>query len=75
MILRSISRSDVEEAILAGEIIEEYPKDKYSPSCLIYGEVASGRKLHIQISLPPAVVIITAYEPGPAEWIDYKIRR
>lgn len=24
-------------AILSGEVIEEYPKDKYGPSCLIYG--------------------------------------
>jgi hypothetical protein len=26
---------NIKEAILIGEIIEEYPDDKYSPSCLI----------------------------------------
>ncbi|MBN2031911.1 MAG: DUF4258 domain-containing protein [Deltaproteobacteria bacterium] len=37
MIRRSIDRVEVEEAVLRGEIIEEYPDDKYSPSFLIYG--------------------------------------
>lgn len=30
MIKRSITRQEVEEAVLQGEIIEEYPEDKYS---------------------------------------------
>lgn len=75
MIKRSIDRHEVEEAILRGEIIEEYPGDKYSPSCLVYGKTEKGRDLHVQISLPPTVVVITTYEPDPAEWINCKIRR
>ena len=47
MIDKSIDRHDVEEAILGGEIIEEYPGDKYSPSCLIYGKTRKGRDLHV----------------------------
>ncbi len=66
---------EIEEAVLSGEIIEEYPDDKYSPSCLIYGHTKTGRHLHVQISLPPSVVIITVYEPDETEWIDYRIRR
>jgi hypothetical protein len=58
-----------------GEIIEDYPDDKYSPSCLIYGKSRTGKHLHVQVLLPPKVVVITAYEPDPIEWIDYKIRR
>jgi hypothetical protein len=57
------------------EIIEEYPDDKYFPSCLIYGKTWKGRDLHVQISLPPLVVVITTYEPDPEEWIGFKIRR
>jgi len=34
MIERFIYRSDVEHVIMTGKIIEEYPDDKYSPSCL-----------------------------------------
>jgi len=75
MIKRSIGHYEVEEAILNGEIIKEYPDDKYSPSCLIYGKTKSGRDLHVQISLPPIVVIITTYEPDPREWINSRIRR
>ncbi len=75
MIRRSISRQDVETVICEGEIIEEYPLDKFSPSCLVYGKTEMGRNLHIQISLPPVVVVITAYEPDPEEWIDGRYRR
>lgn len=75
MIRRSIDRHEVEEIILRGEIIEEYPDDKYSPSCLIYGQTSKGRNLHVQISLPPVVVVITTYEPNPEEWVNFKIRR
>ena len=75
MISRSVDRCEIEEAVSEGEIIEEYPDDKYSPSCLIYGKTKTGRDLHIQISLPPAVVIITAYEPEEIEWIDCRVRR
>ncbi len=31
MLQRSIDRFEVMEAILNGEIVEEYPQDKYSP--------------------------------------------
>jgi len=75
MIRRSIERIEVEETILIGEIIEEYPDDKYSPSCLVYGVSKAGMHLHVHISLPPAVTVITAYEPNASEWIDYRVRR
>lgn len=75
MIQRSVKRIEVEEAIMHGEIIEEYPDDKYSPSCLIYGKTRKGRDLHIQISFPPRVVIVTLYEPNSEEWIDQRTRR
>lgn len=34
---RHISPNEVKYAILSGEVIEEYPEDKYGPSCLICG--------------------------------------
>jgi hypothetical protein len=75
MISRAIDRAEVESAVLSGEIIEKYPDDKYSPSCLIYGKTNAGKDLHVQISLPPSVVVITAYEPDDAEWIACRVRR
>jgi hypothetical protein len=55
---RRISPNEVKHAILSGEVIEEYPEDKYGQSCLIYG----GKILHVQCSIDP-VWIITAYDP------------
>jgi hypothetical protein len=75
MIKRSIDRTEIEEAVLSGEIIEEYPDDKYSPTCLIYGKTKSGRNLHVQITLPPLVVVITAYDADETDWINYRVRR
>jgi len=75
MMQKSIERDEMVEAIFNGEIIEEYPHDKYSPSCLVYGKTKTGRDLHVQVSLPPKVVIVTTYPPDPKEWIDCKIRR
>lgn len=75
MIDRHISRAEVEQAVANAEIIEEYPLDKYGPSCLIYGETEAKRVLHIQVSAAPSVKIITAYEPDPAEWENFRVRK
>lgn len=76
-ILRRISMQELREAVAGGEIIEDYPEDKYGPSCLVLGFTQAGRPLHIQCSYPsrPLVKIITLYEPDPTEWIDFKVRR
>src|SRR5690348_2263774 len=76
-ILRQITVQEVREAIENAEIIEEYPDDKYAPSCLILGFTSSGRALHIQCSHParPILKVITLYQPDPAAWIDNKVRR
>ncbi len=75
MIKRSITRLEIEETVINGEIIEEYPDDKYSPSCLIYGRTKTERDLYVQLSFPPSIIIITAYDPDQETWIDCKIRR
>lgn len=77
MIVRQIRVPEVREAIEAGQIIEDYPEDKYGPSCLLFGETHSGRPLHIQCSHPsrPLVKIITVYEPDPDLWDNLKYRR
>jgi hypothetical protein len=76
-ILRQISVQELREAIANGEIIEDYPEDKYGPSCLILGFTQVGRPLHVQCSYPtrPLVKIITLYEPDPSQWIDFRVRR
>ncbi|MBU4225399.1 MAG: DUF4258 domain-containing protein [Chloroflexi bacterium] len=76
-ILRQISVQELREAIANGAIIENYPEDKYGPSCLVLGFTRTGRPLHIQSSYPsrPLVKIVTLYEADPAEWNDFRIRR
>jgi len=75
MVQRHIDRTEVEQVIMSGEIIENYPTDKYSSSCLICGQAGTGRYLHVQVSLPPTVVVITTYEPDMSEWHSFRIRR
>jgi len=76
-IIRSISVSEIEEA-LAGKalVIEDYPNDKYGPSCLIMGYTNKGRPLHVQCSYPsrPLIKIITLYQPDPELWTADKNR-
>lgn len=68
---------EVREAIANGEVIEDYPEDKYGPTCLILGFTQAGRPLHVQCSYPSRVLvkIVTLYEPDPEAWIDFKVRR
>lgn len=76
-IIRRITVQETREIFDDAEVIEDYPEDKYGPSCLILGRTRAGRALHIQCSYPsqPLVKIITLYEPDPDLWIDFKIRR
>ncbi|MCH2449939.1 MAG: DUF4258 domain-containing protein [Gracilimonas sp.] len=77
-IIRNISVDEVKEAInQKAKIIEDYPNDKYGPSCLILGFTRQNRPLHIQCSYPsrPVLKIITLYEPDPVKWINFEKRR
>ncbi len=76
-ILRRISVQGLREAIDGGEIIEDYPNDKYGPSCLIFGLTTTNRPLHVQCSYPsrPLLKVITLYEPDADLWIDFRVRK
>ena len=76
-ILREISVREIRQAVSVGEVIEDYPYDKYGPSCLILGFTSAGRPLHIQCSYPsrPVIKVVTVYEPDPDGWIEFRTRR
>ncbi len=76
-ILRNISVQELREVMIEGVIIENYPSDKYEPSCLILGFTKQNRPIHVQCSYPSRlkVKVITVYEPDPSKWIDFKTRR
>lgn len=75
---RSIGEIEIREAAANAVIIEDYPADKYSPSCLLLGFTAGSRPLHMQVSRQESdsTRIITIYEPDSAEWIaNFTVRR
>ena len=74
---RNISALEIQQAGEQVHIIEEYPDDKYTPSCLLLGFTHMSRPLHIQLSLTETdlVKIITIYEPDASAWIEYTQRR
>ena len=69
---RNISDAEIREAAMNARLIEDYPDDKYTASCLLLGFSMAGRPLHIQVSRAETemVKIITLYEPDPDEWRD-----
>ncbi|OHB74142.1 MAG: hypothetical protein A2Z25_22470 [Planctomycetes bacterium RBG_16_55_9] len=77
-IIRDIAVAELEQAISnRSEVVEDYPNDKYGPSCLILGFTKAGRPLHVQCSYPsrPLIKIITIYEPEPHLWTDLRVRK
>jgi hypothetical protein len=77
LIKRGITRDDVICALANGDLIEQYPDDYPSPSCLVLGVTVRGERLHVVCGLgEPDLWIITAYYPNPARWnADFKIRK
>jgi hypothetical protein len=77
-IVRNISIAEIHEAVAGpSEVIEDYPDDKYGPSCLILGYTKAGRPLHVHCDYPSRslVKIVTLYQPDPQLWINLRIRR
>ena len=75
---RNISNAEIRETGTRAVVIEDYSGDKYGPSCLLLGFTVASRPLHIQVtrqSGQPRLKIITLYEPDPAEWVDFVVRR
>lgn len=75
---RFISREFIINSTDSYEVIEEYPKDKYLPSYLIYSEYQN-RAFHVLFAVDVKrdnVRVITAYYPSPDEWKEgFKTRR
>ena len=74
---RNINQEDIENAILNGEIIEEYENDYPHPSCLIYGINLKNKVLHVVCGFNGVELwIITAYYPDNIKWEeDLKTRK
>ncbi len=75
---RFIPRDTILSSVDKYEIVEEYLKDKYLPSYLVYAEY-EGQIVHIQIATDlenDNITIVTVYKPSPDKWEkDFKTRR
>ncbi len=68
---RKISQTEIESAILTGQVIEDYPDDPRGPSCLVFGYTQQRRPIHIVVTYPVTghrMKVITVYEPSAAQW-------
>ena len=68
---RNISQEYIENALLNGEIIEEYENDYPYPSCLVYGIDLNNKVLHVVCGTSETELwVITAYYPDNIKWKD-----
>ena len=74
---RGIHISDIQNVLLYGEIIEQYPDDYPFPSCLELGLSIANRPLHVCCGVGDNKLwIITAYYPDNSKWeSDNKTRK
>ena len=74
---RMISKQEVKETVLYGEIIEDYPEDIRGHSCLFMRAFGSERIIHVVCSPKKEyLTIVSAYVPSPEKWeSDMKTRR
>ncbi|MFW6044798.1 MAG: DUF4258 domain-containing protein [Planctomycetota bacterium] len=78
LLQRGITRVEVREVLLGGQIIEDYPTDTPFPSALLFATVA-GRPLHVVVAYDDVsgyCYIVTVYEPDTDYFeSDFKTRR
>lgn len=73
---RGISREDVINCIMDGEIIEDYPDYWLNPACLIFGYSVNNKILHMVVGIDDYIHIVTAYFPDKTKFeADMKTRK
>ena len=74
---RGVKYNDVINCILVGGIIEQYPNDYPTPSCLILGIDRLKQFMHVVCGTDGEYLwIITAYYPSKDKWEnDFKTRK
>lgn len=64
-----LSTLEVEQALLNGQILGNYPRDPRGPSCLVYGD-AAGQPIRMVCGRNRSgwLVLITVYIPALPKW-------
>ena len=74
---RMITRAEVRQVVFHGDLIEDYPDDVRSYSCLLLGFGQVNRPIHV-VCAPKRdyLAIITVYLPDTARWKpDFRKRK
>ncbi len=68
----SISLIDIKNAIINGQIIENYPNDPRGKSCLINGKSMDDKPIHAVCGYEEdkPIRIITTYRPQKPKWVS-----
>lgn len=75
MFQRNISTENIQEVVIHGQMIEDYPEDEPCPSALFFA-YSEGRPCHVVVAeCEDHVRIITVYIPENNKWIDHILRR
>ena len=75
---RRITRDQALRVIQQGEIIEQHPRAKPFPKCLMMGRVEHGRPLYVVLAYNRALdylYIVTVHWLDPSKWEDPWTRR
>jgi uncharacterized protein DUF4258 len=79
LVVHRLSREEVEMALGACTIIEEYPDGHRAlPDCLVLAWLRASEPFHAVIAVDTPndrVFVVTVYRPDPARWFDDWIRR
>lgn len=73
-----IHEHEVYEAIVNGEIIENYPDAEPYPCILVYGRTDEDRPIHMVCAYSKdddLTIVVTVYQPDVKLWSDYRRQR
>ncbi|MGH9364171.1 MAG: DUF4258 domain-containing protein [Thermoanaerobaculia bacterium] len=75
---RGITRKQALRVLRSGEIVEQRPRAKPLPKCLLVAMVAPGRPLYVSVAYDEArgyLHVITLHWLDPRKWEDFWTRR
>ena len=70
MVEEEFTLNELLEAIVRGQVLENYPEHLRGPCCLVNSTTEEGRPIHIVCTTSLQVlIIITAYESKMPKWV------
>jgi hypothetical protein len=73
-----LALDEIYASVQQGEVIEDYPRDKPLPSCLIYGSDSNDLPIHSVWAYNHNTgwaALVTVYRPDPKRWKNWRKRK